>query len=57
MYLGWEWAGWRVKAVGACVSSSSSPTAEGGGSGRGWDSASSPPESVDGTTQGLDGRV
>ena len=46
-----------MKVVGACASSTSSPTAEGGGSGRGWDSASSPPESVDGTTQGLDGRV
>jgi len=34
--------------------SNSSPTS-GSGSGRGWDGASSPPESVDGTTQGLDG--
>jgi hypothetical protein len=44
-----------VKAVGASASSSSSPTAGGSASGRGWDSASNPPESVDGTTQGLDG--
>jgi len=36
-----------VKAVGATASPSSSPTAGGG--------ASSPPDSVDGTTQGLDG--
>ena len=40
-----------VKAVGAVASPSSSPTA----SGKGWDGASSPPDSVDGTTQGLDG--
>jgi len=44
-----------VKAVGAAASPSSSPTAGGGASGRGWDGASSPPDSVDGTTQGLDG--
>ena len=44
-----------VKAVGAGASASSSPTTGSGGSSRGWDSASSPPESVDGTTQGLDG--
>ena len=40
-----------VKAVGAAASPSSSPTA----SGKGWDGASSLPDSVDGTTQGLDG--
>ena len=44
-----------VKAVGAGASASSSPTTGSGASSRGWDSASSPPESVDGTTQGLDG--
>jgi autophagy-related protein 18 len=44
-----------VKAVGAGASASSSPTTGSGGSARGWDSASSPPESVDGTMQGLDG--
>ena len=44
-----------VKAAGASASLSSSPTIGSGSSGRGWDSLSSPAESVDGTTQGLDG--
>ena len=44
-----------VKAVAAAASPSSSPTAGGGASGKGWVGASSPPDSVDGTTQGLDG--
>ena len=44
-----------VKAVGAAASPSLSPTAGGGASGKGWVGASSPPDSVDGTTQGLDG--
>jgi len=45
-----------VKAVGAGASVSPRPTTGGGGSGRGWNGASSPPEWVDGTTKGLDGR-
>ena len=45
-----------VKVVGSGGSGSSSPTAGGGGSGRGWDGGSSPPDSVGGTTQGLNGR-
>ena len=44
-----------LKAVGACASLSLSPTAGGSGNGRRCDDASSPPESVDGSTQGLDG--
>jgi len=44
--------GGLVKA--SATSSNSSPTSW-SGSGKGWDGASSPPESVDGTTQGLDG--
>ena len=44
-----------VKAVGAGASLSLSPTAGGSGNGRRCDDASSPPASVDGSTQGLDG--
>jgi len=44
-----------VKAIGAGASANSSPTSGGSASARGWDSASSLPDSVDGTTQGLDG--
>ena len=44
-----------MKAVGAGASAISNATAGSGVNGKGWDSASSPPKSVDGTTQGLDG--
>ena len=43
-----------LKAVGAGASLSLSPTAGGSGNGRRCDDASSPPESVDGSTQGLE---